>query len=401
MQILLSYTPDHLGETPITRYNGNMQNIHDRYRHALSSGQLKPDPAQELAITALDQVIGEAITRPAALSEGSGKRLFSFLKKSKPAENAPRGLYLYGSVGRGKTMLMDWSLQALQQAGIAAERWHFHAFMLQMHRQLNDLKASSPKAARQLDGRIHALADQWAQRVRVLCFDEFHVTDVADAMIMMPLFTRLLARGVTVIATSNWAPDDLYSGGLQRARFLPFIDTLKTRLRVVNLNGDTDYRSVKRDQQARWLCPLDGETEEEFDLLFREAVGYDPIETHEIHVGTGEASRTWTIPFASKSAARLDMAAILAQPLGAADFIALAGRYPLLFLDGLTVFTPDGRDRAKRFMVMIDVLYDHGTRLSVRAETGPEGLYPDEGSLNFEFSRTLSRLREMTKDKTV
>lgn len=356
--------------------------LNDRYQHALNEGKIQADPAQQDAVAALDRVV-ENVTRP------KEKKLLSFLKK----EQQIKGLYLYGSVGRGKTMLMDWCLQALTEAGIRAERWHFHAFMLDMHQNLNNLKAHT----KLLDNRVNKLADQWAERVQVLCFDEFHVTDVADAMIMMPLFTRLFEQGVTVIATSNWAPDELYSGGLQRARFLPFIDVMKQHMVVVNLNGERDYRSLKRESGAAWLTPLNNETDEDFDILFRDAVGYDPIETHEVHVGHGEGSRSWTIPFASKDVAKIDMTTFLAQPLGAADFIALADRYKVLFLDNVSVFTADGRDRTKRFMVMIDVLYDNGVRLVVRADQLPDQLYPNEGSLNFEFSRTVSRLKEMTK----
>jgi cell division protein ZapE len=359
-----------------------MHLIHDKFTQAIAAGTLQPDPAQEAAVRALDQVV----TR---LANPSKKSFSLFGKKRKPY----KGLYLYGPVGRGKTMLMDWCMNALEDLGIKVERWHFHAFMLDIHHNLNNLKAHTKK----LDNRVEKLADQWADRVDVLCFDEFHITDVADAMIMMPLFTRLYERGITVISTSNWVPDDLYSGGLQRARFLPFIEVLKTYNDIVSVDGMTDYRSQKQQKAIAWLYPLNAQTEEEFDITFRDAVGYDPIETHEIHVGHGDASRTWVIPFASKSVAKLDLSVYLTQPLGAADFLALATRYPLLFLDNLEIFTEDGRDKAKRFMVLIDVLYDKGVKLVVRADTFADDLYPSKGSLHFEFSRTVSRLKEMTR----
>lgn len=358
--------------------------LQQHYQQALTTGRIQPDIAQQQAVAALDRVV-----RDVAKARKRKDKMLGFLRK----ERKVKGLYLYGSVGRGKTMLMDWCVQALQQKHIRAERWHFHAFMLDIHQNLNNLKAHT----KVLDSRVNKLADQWADRVEVLCFDEFHVTDVADAMIMMPLFTRLFERGVTVVATSNWQPDALYSGGLQRARFLPFIQVMKDHMEILTVDGATDYRSLRQESGVAWLSPLDQETADAFEQMFRDVVGYDSIETHEVHVGKGEASRTWTIPFASKATARIDMAAFLAQPLGAADFMALAERWPLLFLDNLARFTPDGRDRTKRFMVMIDVLYDKGVKLAVRAETPPEGLYPDEGSLNFEFSRTVSRLKEMTK----
>lgn len=359
-----------------------MTTVQDKYQSALDAGKINPDTAQQAAVVALDRVVSDVL-------QPKEKSILSFLKKDK----APKGLYIFGTVGRGKTMLMDWALESLLEGGARAERWHFHAFMLDMHHNLNNLKAHT----KQLDNRVNKLADQWVDRVDVLCFDEFHITDVADAMIMMPLFTRLFEQGVTVIATSNWAPDELYSGGLQRARFVPFIGVLKNYMEIVNLAGDTDYRSLKKAKDSNWFFPLDRESEEDFDIAFREAVGYDPIETHEIHVGSGEGSRTWTIPFASKGVAKLDLDNILSQPLGAADFIALSERYPLLFLDNLTRFSTDNRDRAKRFMVMIDVLYDNDVKLFVRAEDRADNLYPVGEKLYFEFTRTISRLNEMCK----
>lgn len=352
-----------------------MTSLHHRYHRAVADQLLVPDAGQEKAVIALDDVVRRA----------SAKKSFSLFKKKK----ITKGLYLFGSVGRGKTMLMDWCLQALTEKNIKAERWHFHAFMLDLHQNLRQ-KVVSETA---LDNRVSALADQWSQRLQVLCFDEFHVTDVADAMIMMPLFTRLFENGTIVIATSNWAPQDLYTGGLQRQRFLPFIDTLKTYMDVVNVDGIQDYRQLKRDKMTSWLSPLNDDTAETLDMMFRDAVGYDPIETHEIHV----QGRTWVLPKASKNIALLDTDAVLSQPLGAADFLALGERYQFIFLDNLQAFTADMNEKAKRFMVMIDALYDKGVKLAVRSPVTADRLYPSDGRLNFEFSRTLSRLQEMTR----
>jgi cell division protein ZapE len=352
-----------------------------RYANALQQGKLLPDPAQARTVEALDRFLLRLLQPE--------KRKFFFRTRK---NSATKGLYLYGAVGRGKTMLMDWLLQALHEKNIAAERWHFHAFMLEIHANLRDLKAHSPD----LENRVQSLADRWAERLRVLCFDEFHVTDVADAMIMMPLFTRLFARGVTVVATSNWKPEDLYQGGLQRQRFLPFIETLKRHMEILPMDGGQDYRLVKERTLSAWLSPLNEETAERFDTLFRDAVGYDSVETHEMHIGSKDAGRSWVIPRASKTTAWLDMAHLLDQPLGASDFLALTKRYRLLFLDRLTPFSIEESDKAKRFMVMIDTLYDGGVRLAIRAAGSPEALYPVSGRLAAEFRRTVSRLKEMT-----
>jgi cell division protein ZapE len=352
-----------------------MDSITRHYDEALQQGLLHPDAQQQNAVQAFERLIADMTS--------NGKRgIFGLGKK-----NTVQGIYLYGPVGRGKTMMMDWCCRALKKAGKRVERWHFHAFMLTIHENLRDLAAHS----RDLDNRIEALADQWAERLDLLCFDEFHVTDVADAMIMMPLFTRMFDRGLVVVATSNWAPEDLYTGGLQRQRFLPFIDRIKVAMQIVNVSGDKDYRQLKEQKAQGWLMPLNAETRESFDAQFRDLAGYDAIETHEIHVN----DRTWTIPRASRSVAMLDLHSFLNQPVGAADFLAIAKRYRVLMLDNLSPFAADQNERAKRFMVMIDNLYDNGVKICVRSTVTMDALYPKDGHLNFEFARTQSRLREM------
>ena len=353
-----------------------MKSLTHHYQKAVASGLLWPNPAQETAVQALEYLIHR-------LTSSQNNIRLPWSKKN--AE--PESIYIFGPVGRGKTMMMNWCVESLKHHRKRVERWHFHAFMLEIHANLRDLALHSSD----LDNRIEKLADQWIARLDVLCFDEFHVTDVADAMIMMPLFTRFFDKGLVVITTGNWAPEDLYKGGLQRQRFLPFIDRLKQNMRIINVTGDVDYRQSKSQKAGSWLMPLDDESFETFDAAFRDIVGYDAIETHEIHVG----NRSWVIPRASKTVACLDMAQLLNQPLGAADFLALAARYRVLFLDNLGAFADDHNERAKRFMVLIDALYDHQVKLVVRSSVAAESLYPKNGKLAFEFERTQSRLREM------
>jgi cell division protein ZapE len=352
-----------------------MDSLSDHYQQAIRDGLLQPDAAQELAVVEFENLVTR-VTAP------TKKSLFT--RKADPI----KGLYVYGPVGRGKTMMMDWCRARLIAENKRVERWHFHAFMLKLHERLRDLTAHSPD----LEDRLKQLADYWVERLDVLCFDEFHVTDVADAMIMMPLFTQFFDRGLVVIATSNWEPTDLYSGGLQRQRFLPFIDRLKESMVVVNVSGDRDYRELKAATATGWLYPLNEDTYDELQTRFRDHVGYDSVETHEIHVG----KRTWTLPRASKKCAWVDMASLLDQPLGAADFIALATRYRFLFLDNLDIFRDDQNERAKRFMTLIDALYEHKVFVVVRCASALEDVYSKTGKLAFEFARTQSRLKEMT-----
>lgn len=354
-----------------------MKSLTHHYNKAVEQGILWPNPAQEAAVTALERLVYELTTQQ------NNTRL-PWSKKN----DAPKSVYIYGPVGRGKTMMMNWCVQSLQHHSKRVERWHFHRFMLEIHENLRDLALHS----RDLENRIQKLADSWIARLDVLCFDEFHVTDVADAMIMMPLFTRFFEKGLVLVTTGNWAPENLYEGGLQRQRFLPFIDRILQSMQIINVTGEQDYRQLKSQNKTSWLMPLDEETHEKFDTLFRDCVGYDPIETHEIHVG----DRSWVLPRASKTAAVLDMSSILDQPLGTADFLALAERYAVLFLDNLDAFRSDQNERAKRFMVMIDNLYDRHIKIFVRSDDAISELYPSDGKLAFEFERTQSRLKEMT-----
>jgi cell division protein ZapE len=353
-------------------------NLLQLYDKALSEGALESDVMQKDAIEKLHGILSSIVT---PVTQRKFFRRVPSLRAS--------GAYVYGPVGRGKTMMMDWCVKILKDSEKKVERWHFHQFMLALHASLSDVTAH----ASGLESRITHFADEMCARLDVLCFDEFHVTDVADAMIMMPLFERFFEKRLTLIVTGNWAPDDLYSGGLQRSRFLPFIDTLKRTMMIIHVLGEKDYRLVKQHAASGWLYPLNDESEELFTSMFNNVVGYDSIETHEIHV----EDRTWTIPRASKNSACLNMDVLLNQPLGTADFYVLSKRYKTLFLDQLLAFSLDNNERAKRFMVMVDTLYEAECRFVVRSDVSIDHLYPNQGALAFEFERTKSRLIQMTK----
>ena len=371
------------------------QSVQTFYNAAVRSGRLKADPAQQGAITALEHLYQRLTTVPE--TPGFWARL---RHKPDPVQQAA-GVYLYGPVGRGKSMLMQffidamvqWNKNALPARRHKIVRHHFHEFMLGLHQQLY-LQKDNPD---QMQNRLAELADELKHQVDILCFDEFHVTDVADAMLLMPYFTRLLESGVTLIATSNFAPADLYKNGLQRVRFLPFIDLLQQRLDVVSVSGEQDYRLLRWQDKAaqdHWLLPLDPVTATEFKTLFADLAGYDVVHDNE-QIDIPNQQRSITVFRASPHIAWLQMEHMLNESVGAADFLAVATRFKIVLLDGVTVFTNNENDRAKRFMLLIDTLYEASTQIYVRASSQPDKLYPANGSLAFEFARTVSRLQEM------
>ena len=355
----------------------------DAYRSLRRNGQLKPDPAQELAVEKL-QALALKLGRYEP-NGGAGGLLFFFRKKRN--EEPPQGLYLYGGVGRGKSMLMD--LFFARAAVAKKRRVHFHAFMLEVHGRINAFRRTSA-AEREGDDPIPSVAGELAAEAWLLCFDEFEVRDVADAMILGRLFTQLFERGVVVVATSNRAPDELYAGGLNRQLFLPFIELMKRQLDVLHLESGRDYRLLRLDGQPVYHTPLspaaDAALDEDFRLLTDEPEGEpEEIEVQGRRILTSEQAR---------GVARFTFDELCARPLGAADYLAIAGRYHTLILKGVPRLSPDRRNEARRFATLIDVLYDNRRRLICSAAAPPERLYP-EGDGHFEFARTVSRLNEM------
>jgi cell division protein ZapE len=356
------------------------------YDARLERGEIRPDPAQAAGLAALVRLERDL----AAAQPSSG--VASLFRKARP--QSQRGVYLWGPVGRGKSMLMDLFFAAAPAT--AKRRTHFHVFMGEVHR-LIDAWRKGDAAARKArfgqhkgDDPIPPVADVVARDAALLCFDELQVTDIADAMILGRLFEALFARGVTLVATSNRPPDDLYKDGINRQLFLPFIDMLKQRLELVRVAGPHDYRLDRLRAAGTWFCPVDPDNERSFAALWREMLDGDEETGAELEV----LGRRITLPHAAGGMLRATFASLCSVALGPNDYLAMAGAFHTVFLEDVPKLTPARREEARRFVTLVDALYEAKTRLIVLAEAEPIRLYP-EGDGAFEFERTASRLQEM------
>ncbi len=346
------------------------------YDRLLKAGELKPDPAQERAVVALDQVAS-------IFDEGSFlSRLF------RKRGDGPAGAYLWGGVGRGKSMLMDLAFDHIEVE--PKRRVHFHEFMIEVHASLRKARASEE------GDPIEPVAEQIADEAKLLCFDEMQVTNPADAMILSRLFGRLLEQGVRVVTTSNRPPRDLYKGGLNRELFIPFIELIEQRMLVVEVNGPTDYRLDRLTGVEVWHVPNGPEATADLSRAFFQLTDY-PVEdrakvpSEDIEVGGG---RKLHVPKSLKGVAVFSFQRLCGEPRGAADYLAIARRFHTVIIVGIPVMTAEMRNEAARFVTLIDALYEHKVKLLAGADADPAGLYP-KGDGSFEFERTVSRLEEM------
>lgn len=350
---------------------------------------LAADVIQERAAGALD----EMLIRLDGYDPKSG---FLGLFGSDPT---PKGLYLWGGVGRGKSMLMDvfFRLAPIEQK----RRVHFHAFMIDVHARINDWRKLD-KAGRRAsphhkrgdgDDPIVPVARSIAKQAMLLCFDEFHVTDITDAMILARLFEALWAEGVIVVATSNRSPDDLYKNGLNRALFEPFIKTVPDHLVIFDFDGETDHRLRQLTAAPVYYAPLNTDTDAAMDAAWARVTGNAKMRP----VVLTAQGRDMTIERTGSGAARESFDNLCNRPLGAADYLAVAKTFHTLMLDGVPKMDRDSRNQAKRFVALIDALYETRTKLIVSANAQPDGLYPS-GDGAFEFERTASRLVEMRSE---
>lgn len=375
------------------------------YQILLQTGELKPDSDQAKAIASLTRLHRELIDLPSMHNRGERSKsrwstvLFHWLGND---NTAPKGVYLYGGVGRGKSMLMDLFFAA---APIASKRRvHFHEFMLDIHARLKDWHELSAREKVQLGGRANDddpmpfIARKIIEESRLLCFDELQVTDIADAMVLTRLFKELFTQGVIVVATSNRIPGELYKNGLNRQRFQPFIEQLEERLEVISLNGPSDYRYDRLKGSQTYYYPINEETTAQlsstfFRLTDRRIEDRAKVPSEELDI----KGRMLFVPKAARGVAVFSFKRLCENPYGTADYLTIARTYHTVIMVAVPQFTAEMNDSARRFIHFIDALYEHGVKFLCSTAVPLPALYAG-GDLGFEFERTVSRLTEMQSE---
>ena len=358
-----------------------MTTVIDRYEDLLASGELRPDPDQRATIEQLHALATALAAQPAR-----GSLLWRMLGKA-PAP--VRGLYMWGGVGRGKSMLMDLFYDCVAIG--AKRRVHFHEFMLEVHDRLR------AERTKEKGDPIPPVVEAIAAEARLLAFDEMVVNNMADAAILSRLFTGLIVdAGVTVVTTSNRPPGDLYKDGLNRELFMPFIGLIETKLDVLCLNGPTDYRLERLGGFPVWYTPNGRDASDALSRAFFRLTDYPPED--KAHVPSADIAvhggRTLHVPKSLKGVAVFSFKRLCAEARGAADYLAIARNYHTVIIVGIPLLGPENRNEASRFKVLIDALYEHKVKLLASAAAEPATLYP-HGDGAFEFERTVSRLMEM------
>ncbi len=358
-----------------------------RYAAGVAGGSVERDVAQLAVVEMLARLEERIVEYRLARKSSSLGWLFASREKK---ETQLKGLYIHGDVGRGKTMLMDLFFEASPVQ--RKRRAHFYEFMIDVHERVHAFRQQMKVGEHAGEDPIALTAIELAQEAWLLCFDEFHVTDIADAMILGRLFAQLFERGVVVVATSNVPPAELYKEGLNRALFVPFIQMLEQRMDIMRLKSRTDFRLEKLAGMPVWHVPADAAADAALDDAWRRLVPGHDGQAQELPL----RGRSVHIPRAAMGVARFTFHDLCEQPLAAADYLRIAHEYHTIIVDRAPVMTFETRNAAKRFIILIDTLYDMNVKLIASADAEPDGLYRgDEGFEALEFKRTASRLIEM------
>ncbi|SDE05252.1 cell division protein ZapE [Kordiimonas lacus] len=379
----------------------------EAYRRLESEGEVRADDDQLRVLKHFDRLYQDLLDYPEVATKSRSLsikswRLSTLFKWGNNEKGVPKGLYVYGGVGRGKSMLMDLFYELAPVK--AKKRVHFHEFMLDIHARLKEWRGMSAKERAARGGRvvgddpIPPVARQIAMEATLLCFDEMQVTDIADAMVLGRLYKELLERGVVIVATSNRVPDDLYKGGLNRQLFLPFIEMIKSQFEVVPLDGPTDYRYDRLKGVDTYYTPIDEVStaklsEAFFRLTDRDVENRDKVPSDEL---TAQGRKLF-VPKAARGVAVFSFKRLCANALGSADYLAIARAYHTVIMVAIPQMGPENRNEAKRFVTFIDALYEHGVKFLCSAAVPPADLY-EAGEGHFEFERTVSRLMEMQSE---
>ena len=354
------------------------------YRTLRENGEIQEDRLQAGAAETLQRLHDDLKGYVPSAGAPRWRASLGFWGSAKPA---PRGLYIFGPAGRGKSMLMDLFFEGAPSS--KKRRVHFHEFMIELHDTIHAWRQSPDKPKDEVDP-LPRIAQEIAGKSALLCFDEFHVTNIADAMMLGRLFEGFFDAGVVVVATSNFAPDDLYMNGLQRDRFLPFIDLLKQKVDILELSSPTDYRQARLSRMQVYHTPLGDEADCALDLAFGELTDGARVGDEALTVKGREIEVMRT----ARGVAYFYFEELCQRALGAEDYIAVGDRFHTVVLNGIPKMSPEMRNEAKRFMNLIDVLYEKKVNLVAAADAQPDGLHAD-GTHAFEFQRTVSRLMEM------
>ncbi|MDW8847567.1 cell division protein ZapE [Erwinia sp. MMLR14_017] len=358
------------------------------YQQALDKGEFQPDDVQREAMTRLDGVF-QALTHVEPPSAPSGKGLFGKLNKllgkgQTETQTPARGLYMWGGVGRGKTWLMDLFFQSIP--GERKQRLHFHRFMLRVHQELTELQGQSDP--------LQIVADRFKSETDLLCFDEFFVSDITDAMLLGTLMEALFARGITLVATSNIPPDNLYRNGLQRARFLPAIEMIKQHCDVMNVDAGIDYRLRSLTSAHLWISPLNDATDKEMDRMFIALSGQARGEKPVLEIN----HRSLATQGIAEGVVAIEFLTLCGEGRSQHDYIELSRRFHTVLLYNVPVMIYKTEDQARRFLALVDEFYERHVKLVVSAEASLYEIY--QGTrLKFEYQRCVSRLQEMQSEE--